>query len=498
MRIAVGSIMQESNSFVPFRTTLATFQSTYLHFGKDMLTGFGAARVEVPGFLSVLNAAGATVLPLLATHALSGGPVTRQAFDALLNDMIDRLEQEAEVDGVLLALHGAMCVEDNPDAEGEIIERVAAAVRKGTPIGVSLDLHGHVTPRMLQPDTFLIGYREYPHIDMFETGQRVARLLLDTLAGRCHPVMALAKRPMIVSPIAAQTTEEPLASIVARARRMEAEEGLLHVSLFPVQPWLDVPDLGFAVLVCADGDPAAAQKAADQLADQAWLARDDFEPQLTALTDAIRIGLSSEGTTVVGDGGDAPSSGAAADNPGILSALLAAGADKAGRLTYLTICDAPAAQSAALAGVGADISLLVGHSLSAQDGRPIAIRCRVRSISDGTFIMYDKGAEGLTLRQGLTSVVAIGDIRLVIRSVPGFEWDTGIYVAFGLELNRAALIFVKSPSHFRAAFAPCAARILAADTPGPTTGNMHRLVFKQATRPLFPLDKIPIPKAISA
>ena len=52
------------------------------------------------------------------------------------------------------------------------------------PIGVSLDLHGHITPLMLQPDVFHIGYREYPHIDMFETGERTARLLLDVVAGR--------------------------------------------------------------------------------------------------------------------------------------------------------------------------------------------------------------------------------------------------------------------------------------------------------------------------
>ena len=84
MRIAVGSIMQESNSFVPFQTTLETFESVYIHTGSAVLTGFGSAKVEVPGFLSVLNDAGATVVPLLAAHALSGGPVTRPALDERL------------------------------------------------------------------------------------------------------------------------------------------------------------------------------------------------------------------------------------------------------------------------------------------------------------------------------------------------------------------------------------------------------------------------------
>jgi len=488
MRVAVGSLMQETNTFVPFRTTVETFRSHYIRRGREVLEGFGDARVEVPGFLSVLAEAGIAPVPLLAAHALSGGYVTRAAFDELLGELVARLEEAGPVDGVLLALHGAMAVEDEPDAEAEILERVRSVLPAGTPIGVSLDLHGHITPRMLQPGVFLVGYREYPHIDMFETGERVARLLVDTLRGRRRPVMALAKRPMVVSPVKARTGIAPLAPIIAGARRMEEAGTILHASFFPVQPWLDVPDLGFAVLVCADGSAAAAQSAAETLADRVWDARERFEPDLTPLEEAIRIGLSASGTTVVGDAGDAPSGGAAADNAAVLNSLLEAGADKAGRLIDVTLCDAEAAAAAAKAGVGATVTLAVGHKLSPRDGMPTAVTGVVRTISDGTFVMYDRGAEGTETHQGLTVVLAIGDIRLVLRSLPGFEWDTGIYTAFGLDPRRAALVFVKSPSHFRTAFEPLADRVLIADTPGPTSANMRRLKFEHVTRPLFPLD----------
>ncbi|HET6237488.1 MAG TPA: MlrC C-terminal domain-containing protein, partial [Acetobacteraceae bacterium] len=57
-----------------------------------------------------------------------------------------------------------------------------------------------------------------------------------------------------------------------------------------------------------------------------------------------------------------------------------------------------------------------------------------------------------------------------------------------LPLRQAALVFVKSSSHFRVAFAPHADRILAADTPGATAGNMRRLRFHNVTRPLYPID----------
>jgi microcystin degradation protein MlrC len=86
--------------------------------------------------------------------------------------------------------------------------------------------------------------------------------------------------------------------------------------------------------------------------------------------------------------------------------------------------------------------------------------------------------------------IAIGDIRQALHARPGDARDTGIYTSVGLALRHAALVFVKSSSHFRVAYGPHAARILAADTPGATVGNMRRLVFRHATRPLYPLDNM--------
>jgi microcystin degradation protein MlrC len=488
MRVAIGSLMQETNTFAPFRTTLATFESTYLRRGAELLTGFGAARVEVTGFLDVLYAAGAEAVPLLAAHAGSGGRVARADFDAIVGEMADRLAAAGPVDGALLALHGAMVLEDAPDAEAEIIARIRAALPPGTPVGVSLDLHGHITPAMLQPDTFLVGYQAYPHTDMFETGQRVARLLLDTIAGRRRPVMALAKRPMLLSPVNARTTDGPVASLAAQARAMEQSGAVLHASLFPVQPWLDVPDLGFAALVCADGDLDAAQQAVETLADAAWAVRAACDPDLTPLDDAIRIGLASNGLTVVGDPGDAPSSGSAADNAGVLRALLAARADRQERLVFLTLCDPSAASLAAQAGPGQQVTLRLGHRQTG-DGEPVEVTGVVRALTDGVFTMHDAGAQGSVARMGITAVLAVGALRIAIRSLPGMEWDTGIYTSVGLDLRRAALVFVKSPSHFRVSFGPHATRVLVADTPGATCANMRRLQFAHVTRPLWPLDE---------
>jgi len=488
MRIAIAQFMQETNSFVPFTTTVKTFEDQYLHRGDELFTAFGKARLEIPGAIAALKEAGAQIVPLIATMAMASGTVERASFEILLGEILQRLRDAGPVDGVYLALHGAMILEDEPDAEAEIVRRVRAQVGPGVPIAVSLDLHGHITAAMLQPDVAYIGYREFPHIDMYETGYRTAKLLVDWVNGKVRPVMALSKRHMVVSPDSARTTAPPLADIVAEGRAMEARGEVLHVSLFPVQPWIDTPDLGFAALVCAESK-GAAQKAADRLAKMAWDRRAEFEPVLTPLPDIIRIALSSEGLTVASDSGDTPSGGAAADSTAVLEALLKAGADKAERISICTICDAEAAAEAARAGVGQTVTLRVGHKRSGL-GEPLTVTGRVRTISDGTYVLTGPGANGMVGEMGLTVVLQIGSIRLNLRSIPHFEWDPAIHTSVGLDPARAALGFVRSPAHFRASYTPMAARIFIADTPGPTSANMRRIPYTKVTRPLYPIDLV--------
>jgi microcystin degradation protein MlrC len=48
-KIAVASLMQESNSFSPLPTTVETFESYYLYRGHEILSGYGNAKTEVAG-----------------------------------------------------------------------------------------------------------------------------------------------------------------------------------------------------------------------------------------------------------------------------------------------------------------------------------------------------------------------------------------------------------------------------------------------------------------
>lgn len=489
MRIAVGSMMQESNTFSPVPTGVDEFAADYLWYGDELLEGYQAARVEGSAFLDALREAGATPVPLLAAHACSGGPVTRAAFDHLLGELTARLRSALPVDGVLLALHGAMLVEDDPDAEGAILAAVRAVVGPTVPVAASLDLHGHITPRMVEQADILVGYQAYPHIDMYETGARTAALLLDTLRGRRRPAMALAKRHMILSPTSTRTVEGEFKRLMADAQAMERSGRVLAASLFPVQPWLDIPDLGYAALVVTDNDAAGARAAAEEMAGAAWAVRDRFEPDLVPLAEAIRIGLQApDGPTVVGDTGDAPSGGSVGESAAVLRELLAQGADRSGRASYLTLCDAEAARQAAAAGIGAEVTLRVGHKRVPSEGDPVLVTGRIKALTDGRAVMKGPGATGMIVNTGLTAVLLVGDIHLLLTSNPVMEWDPAIYYGVGLDPTDAALVFVKSPSHFRVTYQPLAKRLFMANTPGPTQCNMRSLKFSRVTRPLYPLE----------
>ena len=120
MRIALAQIIQESNTFVPFATSIDHFSAQYIRRGEEVFHGLKSTKVELTGMLSSIEAAGGTPIPLLATHGSCGGPLTRECLDFLLNSLVHELDKSLPVDGVLLALHGSMAAEDQEDCEKEI------------------------------------------------------------------------------------------------------------------------------------------------------------------------------------------------------------------------------------------------------------------------------------------------------------------------------------------------------------------------------------------
>jgi microcystin degradation protein MlrC len=486
VRIALGQFMEESNTFVRQRADLEHFRATQLLYGDEIVPRLRGTRAEIGGFLDVLGPAGVELVPTVAANAVSSGPVTRATFEHVRDALLERLAAAGPVDGVLLALHGAMVLEDAPDGEGEFLAAVRKAVGPAVPIVATLDLHATITPRMVQEA--LVGYDTYPHIDLYETGAKAAALLLRAVRGEVRPVTLFARSPMLVPAEGQGTDDQPMAGLMAEAKRLQARPGVLAVSLFPVQPWLDIPDTGFCVMAVADGARRAAEiePMVRQLAWQAWERRRSFAADLLPVDDAIRRALASDGGPfVLSESADSTGSGSPGDSAHVLERLLALGVTER---CLVTVVDAPAVARAIAAGVGADVATTVGGTLDPRYNRPVAVDGRVRILSDGRFISSDKKSAGVEFHMGRAAVIEVGRIAVLATERPAFTFDPALYRSVGLEPRNAKIVVVKSPLQFRDGYAAVARACWVVDTPGPSTARVERLDWRHRSKPLYPFD----------
>src|SRR5262245_19318252 len=192
MHIAVAGLMHESNTFNPLRTDRAAFAAQGLAYGADLAREWRQAHHEVGGFLESAEALGFEAVPLVMAWATPAGPVTDDAFDELVEAIVEGLKRE-KPDGLLLALHGAMVTESHPDADVAVPARLRAAVGRDFPLAVTFDLHGNLTPRLAEVCHLAVAYRTNPHVDQRERGRQAARLLVRWLKGEIRPRLAIAK-----------------------------------------------------------------------------------------------------------------------------------------------------------------------------------------------------------------------------------------------------------------------------------------------------------------
>ena len=170
MRIAIGGFMHESNTFAPLPTDLQRFRDASLTYGDAVIPVWQEAHHEVGGFIEGATRFGYEAVPIAMAWATPAGPVTDEFFDHFTQALVTGCKL-ARADGVLLALHGAMVTPKHPDADAETLRRVRAALGPDTPLAVSLDFHGNVTPQMAETANALVGYQTYPHIDQRHGGR---------------------------------------------------------------------------------------------------------------------------------------------------------------------------------------------------------------------------------------------------------------------------------------------------------------------------------------
>jgi microcystin degradation protein MlrC len=485
MRVAVAEIAQETDSFSPMIADLSDFEAYGLYVGNDMLERMKGVG-PIGGFLDIAaEQKGVCILPILRAFGSAGGTITAETLDHLTARFVAGLRQALPLDGVFLSLHGAAASTQEDDVEGHLLQAARAVVGSEVPIVVALDHHANITQRMVDCANALIGHETQPH-DPPATGRKAAKLLFRMLHGEVRPTVRWRKIPMITPQDQFLTSAGPMKEWFDLAREMERRGGVLDVSAYPMQPWLDVAEGGWAGVVHTDADPVLAQTLADEMADKAWNLRDQFWlSQRVAPAVAIRQAMAAErGLIVLSDTGDSVYGGAPGDSTCLLRAMLE---QQITSPAFVPMVDPAALNAVCTAGVGAEITVELGGKMDHVFSKPVPVTGSVAAISNGFKVnLHDRGV--CDLRR--TALLQAGMIYIALLDHRSFAINHPVlYTHLGLDMADAKMVVVKTASNFQF-FSRWRTGLIRVDSPGTTQSDLTAFQWKRLPRPIYPLDQL--------
>ncbi|MGI6628516.1 MAG: M81 family metallopeptidase [Bacillota bacterium] len=486
-RFAVGSISHETNSFSPIKTELAHFKDRGYFKGEAILTEFTGTRTPIGGFIDFAEETDSVLVPVISASAVPSGIVSKEAYLQLKEELLQGIKSAGEIDGVLLALHGAMVADGFPDAEGDILTSVRQIVGSGVPVVATLDFHATVTDVMVEKANGLFGYNTYPHVDGYERGLEAGRFAAKVLRKEINPVNVVIRPPLAPAVVPARTGWGPIKELMEQSFEFEKEPGVLNVSVYGGFVYSDVYDAGLAFLATTDGDRARAQNIAERLTQKAWALRHSFVADMKKPQDAVKYAMSKDkGPVILADVADNTGGGASGDGTEILQALIEHNAQDA---VVITMPDKEAVDAAFKAGVGGNFDALVGGKFDDLHGAPVRVQGTVRLLSDGSFVHRGPMSTGVKSSIGRSAVIQCGGIDIIVNERRSQPVDPEVARSVGIDPTFKKIVVVKSAVHYRAAYEPIASEIIEVDGPGLSSPNLSRFEFKNIRRPVFPIDE---------
>ena len=480
--VVIGLMMHETNTFSTVKTTIQDFTPI---FGEKITRFLKGTRTGVGGYLDILEREGVDYLLTIAADATPAGPINNQDYWTIVEAIKDGIRNAERVDGVLLALHGAMVAEGVDEAEGVLLKEVRELVGDEVPIIITLDLHGLISQLMIDNCDAIYGYDTNPHIDMYERGVEAAETMVKTIRGVVKPKVAFKKLPMLPPTINQRTTEGPMVKLLEAAWKMEEDERVMNVCIFPAFPYADIQRVGSAVVAVTDDDLELAQNLCDMLGEKMWDMREQFLKPLTPIKEAVTRAIQApEGPIVLADVADNPGGGAPGDGTEILKELLKQGAKKVG---FACIKDLEAVEKAVNVGVRGRLKMEIGAKTDSYHGNPLMIDGVVKTITDGRFIAKAM-AVGVLNDVGRTAVVNVDGIDIILVEKSHAPNDPEIFRRNGIEPTDKKILVLKSRGHFRAAYEPFSKEVIEVDAPGLTTPDLRWFKYSNIPRPIWPFD----------
>src|SRR6202012_3821481 len=151
-------------------------------------------------------------------------------------------------------------------------------------------------------------FRTAPHIDKEQTMQRSCGMLLHCLNENIRPKVVWAPIPVMLPGERTSTEWEPGKHLWAQLPALNAQPGILDVSLLVGYVWADEPRSTAAAVVTGTDIPLQ-KKIANNLAQQFWDARDEFQFGTTtcSIDDCIQRAMAAPThPAILADSGDNP------------------------------------------------------------------------------------------------------------------------------------------------------------------------------------------------
>ncbi len=487
MVLVVGGIWHETNTFSPVRTDFDAFHRFQFVEGAAIPERLGDTNSEIGGMLRAAAELGVEVVATVQAGAVPSGLVARSALDTLIEVICRTVRETASVDGVVLALHGAMVAEGLDQADAHVLVAVRAALGPDKPIVASFDSHANLTADFVAGADLLVGYDTLPHVDMGARGAEAMACMDRILREGRRPHMAFRKLPLLSTPDRQATGESPMREVMALCHELEVAADVWCASVVLGFPYADVPHLGMASLAYADSQ-ARAEEVAEAIAAEIWTRREAFRPALSGPAAAVERALAApRGPVVLIEPSDNVAGGAPGDGTGLLAALAASPA-LAGRSASIAIWDPAAVATAREVGLDGRFEGPIGGKTLALAGAPVEIAGSVGFLGPVVYRRDRDYFRGQEIDLGEVARIEVCGLHVILTTERLMPFDTMHLRAVGLEPEALDLIAMKCGSMWRVAFGDIAAEGIYVDTPGVCTSNLASMPYTRLVRSMYPLD----------
>lgn len=488
MRVLIGGIQHETNTFSNIKTTESSFRQWGWDIGDVILENNRGVRTFLGGMIDEAERLGIEIIPTFATFAYPSGVITTETYHALVNTLLSEIKKASDYDAVVLSLHGAGVAQNTEDLEGTILAEVRKLIGDHIPLIITLDLHANMTQKMVELADAILGNHLYPHTDSYEIGEESIRLAQRIVKGEVKPTMFLKRLPMIIP--TSTTNLSPAKDVNQLCYKWEEHEEVIDCTFYHGFPYTNISELGVAVLVTTNNHVDLAKEIAEDVGQFIAERKEEFFKPLPSPKEGIEQALVHDGKPVViNETSDNPGGGTPGDGTYLLRAMLESQLTDA---CFGYIYDPEVVDIAIKAGVGSTINIALGGKTDDLHGEPIQMEAYVKTITDGKFIQTSEMWKGKLVDLGPSVRLQSNGVDIIVCSVKSQTLDDQIFKLHGIDIQDYKIVALKSSQHFRAGFESISSKIISVDSPGLTTMDFTRFDYTNLKIDVYPLHSVAV------